>query len=667
MVTGAPSRIVVTDVAPVVAGRRYPVKRVEGEPVDVAATVVADGHDELWVVLSHQAPATKAWVDVPMSSANPGLDRWSARFTPTQRGLHRFKVMAWIDHYASLAHGTMRKVDAGQDVDSELLQGAVMLESAAAGAPSRDAELLRAAASRLRGGETIDLTDPGPPTGPRRSRCTATACAVPMPAADRRSRCWSSGSGPPSAPGTSSSPARPPGAAARPRPRRRRPARCATSSNDSTTSAISGFDILYLPPIHPIGQAFRKGPNNAPVAGPDDPGSPWAIGGADGGHTAVHPDLGTLDDVRDLAAAAAENGIELALDLAFQCSPDHPWVTEHPDWFRHRPDGTIQYAENPPKKYQDIYPLDFESPAWLRAVGGAPRRRRVLDRPRRHRVPGRQPPHQALRVLGVADRARPPPPPRGHLPGRGVHPARGHAPARPVRVHPVVHVLHVAGLQAGARRVRHRGLDRAERGRVPRQLLAHHARHPPVAPPGRAARGVRRAPRARRHPLGQLRRLRPRLRARRQPAGRERQGGVRSTPRSTRSGTGTSPGPSLREQIAQVNRIRNEQLALHTTRTLRFHGAPTTSCSCYSKTAHAGPDTDPAAPHRNTVLCVVNLDPRARPGRRRSISTSPLSASTPTRPYQVHDLLSDQSLHLAGPSTPTSSSIPANSPRTSSG
>jgi starch synthase (maltosyl-transferring) len=125
-----------------------------------------------------------------------------------------------------------------------------------------------------------------------------------------------------------------------------------------------GFDVLYLPPIHPIGRAFRKGRNNSTVAGPDDPGSPWAIGAAEGGHKAIHPELGTLEDFRHLVAAAAQHGIELALDIAFQCAPDHPYVAEHPEWFRRRPDGTIQYAENPPKKYQDIFPFDFETEHW---------------------------------------------------------------------------------------------------------------------------------------------------------------------------------------------------------------------------------------------------------------------------------------------------------------
>src|SRR5689334_12908292 len=166
MVTGAPNRIVVTEVAPSVAGRRYPVKRVEGEPVDVLATVVCDGHDELWVVLSHQAPGSDTWCDVPMQEANAGLDQWAARFTPVERGTHTFKVLAWVDHFASLAHGTMRKVAAGQDVTSELLQAAALLESDLASASDDDAELLAGAIDRLRGGDTIDLTDTGAPGRP---------------------------------------------------------------------------------------------------------------------------------------------------------------------------------------------------------------------------------------------------------------------------------------------------------------------------------------------------------------------------------------------------------------------------------------------------------------------------------------------------------------------
>ena len=167
--------------------------------------------------------------------------------------------------------------------------------------------------------------------------------------------------------------------------------------------ADMGFDVLYLPPIHPIGTTFRKGPNNKLAAEPDDPGVPWAIGLPVGGHTAIHPELGTIDDFRILRDTAAEHGLEIALDVAFQCSPDHPWVSDHPEWFRHRPDGSIQHAENPPKKYQDIYPIDFETTD-PRAVAGAQRRVRLLDRGGDPDLPCRQPPHQVLRLLGVGRR-----------------------------------------------------------------------------------------------------------------------------------------------------------------------------------------------------------------------------------------------------------------------
>ena len=162
-----------------------------------------------------------------------------------------------------------------------------------------------------------------------------------------------------------------------------------------------GFDVIYLPPIHPIGEVNRKGPNNTLTPGPDDTGSPWAIGSKDGGHDAIHPDLGTFDDFDAFVARARELGLEVALDLALQCAPDHPWVTEHPEWFTTRADGTIAYAENPPKKYQDIYPINFDNDPDRDLPRGAARRP-ALDGPRRPDLPGRQPAHQAGGVLGVA-------------------------------------------------------------------------------------------------------------------------------------------------------------------------------------------------------------------------------------------------------------------------
>ena len=212
-----------------------------------------------------------------------------------------------------------------------------------------------------------------------------------------------------------------------------------------------GFDVLYLPPIHPIGTTSRKGDDGAPVAGPGDPGTPWAIGAAEGGHTAVHPELGTLDDFDHLVATRPASGIDVALDLAFQCSPDHPWVHEHPEWFRHRPDGTIRYAENPPKRYEDIYPLDFETDDWRAlweallgvvefwiAQGVTVFR---VDNP--HTKPFAF--WEWLIAVGEGDA------PRGHLLGRGVHPAQGDVPPGQGGLHPVLHLLHLAQASGSSR------------------------------------------------------------------------------------------------------------------------------------------------------------------------------------------------------------------------
>ena len=212
--------------------------------------------------------------------------------------------------------------------------------------------------------------------------------------------------------------------------------------------------MIYLPPIHPIGVTNRKGANNALTAGPDDPGSPWAIGSAAGGHEAIDPGLGTLADFEALVAAAHEQGMEIALDFALNCSADHPWLTEHPEWFNHRPDGTLKYAENPPKKYQDIYNLNFDSEDWRGALGGAARHRPALGRARRPRLPRRQPAHQADAVLGVADRRGARRPPGRDLPRRGLHPAGEADDAGEARLQPVLHLLHLEELALGADRVR---------------------------------------------------------------------------------------------------------------------------------------------------------------------------------------------------------------------
>jgi starch synthase (maltosyl-transferring) len=643
MVTGAPSRIVVTRVAPQVGGGRHPVKRVEAEPVDVEATVLVDGHDELWVVLSHQPPDATGWLDVPMRALNPGLDLWTGRFTPAERGLHRFKVLAWIDHFASLVHGTLRKLADGQDVTSELLQGAVLLEAAAEGAPSNEATALLAAAGRMRAAETGDLTDPGAPARPsavdlhrRQLRRADAASSVVVEVLVERERAafsaWYELFPRSTVHGDGTAP----------------DAHGAAVAHGTLRDVIErldyvgdlGFDVLYLPPIHPIGTSFRKGPDNATEAGPDDPGSPWAIGSAEGGHDAVHPDLGNLDDVRALAAAAAENGIELALDLAFQCSPDHPWVTEHPEWFRHRPDGSIQYAENPPKKYQDIYPLDFESKGWSELwqalldvvelwIDSGVSIFRVdnphtkpfafwewlIDRVHRH--------HPEVIFLAEAFTR---PEVMHQLARIGFTQSYTYFTWRVSKPDLVEYATEVSTSPSA-------DAFRPNFWPTTPDILPWHLQEAPLE--AFAVRHLLAATLSASYgiygPAFEL--------GENQPMGNGKEEYAASEKYEVRHWDLTAP--SLRDQITRLNRIRNEQLALHTTRTLRFHDVANDQLLAYSKTTHDGPDPDPRQPHRNPVLCVVNLDPRSGQAAVLDLDLVALGID-PSRPYQVHDLLSDQ-------------------------
>ena len=285
-----------------------------------------------------------------------GNDLWTADFVVTEIGEYRYSVEAWIDHFASWRDGLSKKVEAGRAVPSELQEGAALIEAAAGRADASDREWLAVRAERLGSRRpeeerVREALDPALLAVMRRhadrSRAVAYGRTLRLRVDRERARF---------------------GAWYEMFPRSSRPDGRHGTLRDAETRlpdiARMGFDVLYLPPIHPIGRSYRKGPNNTLDAGPDDPGSPWAIGAAEGGHTAVHPELGTLEDFDRFRAACERHGLELALDLAFQCSPDHPWVRAHPEWFRHRPDGTIKYAENPPKKYQDIYPLDFDSEDW---------------------------------------------------------------------------------------------------------------------------------------------------------------------------------------------------------------------------------------------------------------------------------------------------------------
>lgn len=345
-------RVVVRGVSPQVDGGRHPVKRVVGESVAVEADAFADGHDHVTAVLQHRPPGGSRWRDVTMTSL--GNDRWTASFVTSATGDHQWRIRAWVDHAGTWREHLEAKAAADVDVPMHLAAGAQLLRDMAGDRRSAAAARLRELADELADEDTpvdervaigLDERTAAAMTAgdPRRY---ATDSATQRVQVDQRRAGFSAwyelfprSLGGPDRHGT-----------------------LADVHDELPRIAAMGFDVLYLPPVHPIGISHRKGPNNTTVAGPEDVGSPWAIGGEDGGHLAVHSELGTVEDVAELATVARdEHGIELALDIAFQCSPDHPWVDEHPEWFKQRPDGSIQYAENPPKKYQDIYPLDFET------------------------------------------------------------------------------------------------------------------------------------------------------------------------------------------------------------------------------------------------------------------------------------------------------------------
>ncbi len=345
-------RVVIEGVWPEIDAGRFPIKRVVGEHVWVEADVFTDSHDDVACVLRYRHEDDD-WRDVPMEAA--GNDRWRARFTVEALGTYRYTVQGWVDRFGTWVRGLRKKVDAGQDVTIDLAIGADLVRSAARRATGEPVARLRAAAALLRTatGEALaaaldeDLAFLVRAHPDRRHTSTyARELHVTVDRERARSSAWYE---------------------LFPRSTADEPGRHGTFDDVIARLpyvAELGFDVLYLPPIHPIGRVHRKGRNNTPTAGPDDPGSPWAIGSEEGGHTAVHPQLGTLEDFDRLVAAARRHGIEVALDIAFQCAPDHAWVREHPEWFRHRPDGTVQYAENPPKRYEDIYPLDFDTAEW---------------------------------------------------------------------------------------------------------------------------------------------------------------------------------------------------------------------------------------------------------------------------------------------------------------
>jgi len=345
------ARIVIENVYPEIDAGRYPAKRIVGDTVEVWADLFRDGHDKLRAVLRY-AFENEDWQETPFAFHDN--DRWVARFCPDRVGRWRYTIEAWTDRFESWREDLIKKREAGQDVTLELIEGTQLVEGAVAHAAKEVAAALRKTlreftAADSTGRATIMLSE-----GLRELMARADdridrvrygrelELVVDRPEA--RFAAWYE---------------------MFPRSQGKVPGKSATFDDcieRLADVAALGFDVVYLVPIHPIGRVNRKGRDNAVTAAPDDPGSPYATGAAEGGHTAVHPQLGSLADFRRFVAAAAGLGIEVALDFAIQCAPDHPWVAEHKEWFRFRPDGSIKYAENPPKKYEDIVNVEFDNP-----------------------------------------------------------------------------------------------------------------------------------------------------------------------------------------------------------------------------------------------------------------------------------------------------------------
>lgn len=348
-------RIVIENVHPSVDCGRFPAKRIIGDRVIVTADIFVDGHDAIAAGLLYRAPGDLEWKRAPMK--HTVNDNWSAEFGVYEQGVHHFTVEAWVDHFKTWQSGLGKKLRAHQDISMDILIGADIVARAAEKTEGenksrmeelanylRNATNSNSAAARALAPESTQLMEQSGDTEFAERYDPELRIEVDRPKA--RFSTWYE---------------------CFPRSTSPEPGRAGTFRDlEKRLPEIArmGFDVLYLPPIHPIGRTDRKGKNNNPVATPGDPGSPWAIGAEEGGHKSIHPKLGSMEDFERLIKKTTEHGMEIALDLAFQCSPDHPYVREHPEWFKIRPDGSVQFAENPPKKYQDIFPLNFETEAW---------------------------------------------------------------------------------------------------------------------------------------------------------------------------------------------------------------------------------------------------------------------------------------------------------------
>jgi len=350
-------RVVIEGVKPEIDNGRFPAKSVVGEKVEIEADIFTDSHDAITAVLLYRKEGHSKWTETPMELVNN--DRWKGSFLATELGHYLYTVTAWVDGFKSWCKDFQKRIEAGQeDLNINLMVGANLIAEASGQASKADSQKMKRWVKTLESAqvsqsEKIELAL-SKNVANIMDKYSDRRFAVTYPRelqilVDRERALFSTWY-------------------------EMFPRSCANEKGRHGTFkdcearlpyvSEMGFDVLYFPPIHPIGRTLRKGRNNVINAAPDAPGTPWAIGGEEGGHKAIHPQLGTPEDFRHLVDKAKDYGMEIAIDIAFQCSPDHPYVKEHPEWFVWRPDGTIQYAENPPKKYQDIYPLNFESEHW---------------------------------------------------------------------------------------------------------------------------------------------------------------------------------------------------------------------------------------------------------------------------------------------------------------
>jgi len=349
-------RVIIEGVKPEIDGGRFPIKRIIGDKVAVEADIFADGYDVISALLLYHKEEDHEWVETPMESQVN--DHWRGSFTVAELGRYRYTIMAWVDQFKSWQRDLTKKLQAGQKVSVELLVGAHFITEASMRVPKDERQKMEEWSSILQSSQATEpakvqlalseslskLMDNYPD-----KRFAVTYPRELVVVVDREKARFSTWY-------------------------EMFPRSCAPKSGNQGTfkdceSCLPyiksmGFDVLYFPPIHPIGHTNRKGSNNNPVANPGDPGTPWAIGSEEGGHKSIHSHLGTLEDFQSFIAIARQYSIEIALDIAFQCSPDHPYVKEHQEWFRWRPDNTVQCAENPPKKYEDIYAFEFETQNW---------------------------------------------------------------------------------------------------------------------------------------------------------------------------------------------------------------------------------------------------------------------------------------------------------------